>query len=239
MKRKKLAVVFLGVNGTLSTAVIENIADKTNKIDMIGFDVQTATPLPVKYYRCDLASRNSIRDAIVRIPYRQYQDIRLLICASVMNTVQLNSMTLQEDALYDNLQINLGGQLHFATAFAQKAIEAGTKARVVFVGSTAAYVGSNDIAYAAAKAGLDGAARSLSKYYGPQGITAGVVHTGIFESAMSAKVSDERKAKTVGMTHVHRVGAVKEIRKHVQYYLLDAPDFATSFITEINGGQHS
>jgi 3-oxoacyl-[acyl-carrier protein] reductase len=81
--------------------------------------------------------------------------------------------------------------------------------------------------------------RSLSKNFATKGVSAFALHTGIFESNMEATVSDDRKNYTVGMTHVKRKGTIDEIRNFVCYYLLDAPEFATSQCIDINGGQHS
>jgi NAD(P)-dependent dehydrogenase (short-subunit alcohol dehydrogenase family) len=237
---KKL-VTLLGVNGTLSEAVIRNLVDhRSDEVDLFGFDVQDSTTLPVgRYQQCDLRSRESIRAAVQAIPYGDYNDFRLLICASVMNLVSLESGVFGEDAFYESAQINLAGPAHFATAFALRCVEAKAKARVVAIGSTAAYIGSNDPAYAMAKAGLDGLVRSLSKYLAAKGVTAMAVHTGIFPSGMQAQVSDARQAKTIEGTHLKRKATVAEVEGFVTYYLLDAPDFATGMSVDINGGQHT
>ena len=245
---KKL-VVLLGVSGTLSADVIRNIAEGDHALDdihMIGFDLQKQPDAAINllwldgYYRCDLRSRRSVTAALNRIPFAQYDDVRLLICAAKMNPPTFNDdLELDVDTLYERLQINLVGQVHFATAFAMRCVKAGCKGRVVAVGSTAAHVGSSDVGYAASKAGLEGMVRSLSKYLGQKGITAFVVHTGIFESAMEREVSDARKQVTIGMTHLKRKGELSEITNFVSYYLLKAPDFATGQIVDINGGQHT
>lgn len=236
---KRTLLVLLGVNGTLSAAVIAKLARSRRKLDMLGLDVHEATSLPVtRYQKCDLRSREDINRALDAIPFGEYSDVRLLVCASVMNKFSVTAETLDEDAFYEEMQINLTGQGWFATAFAKRCIKAGVKGRIVLIGSTGAYVGSNDVSYAAAKAGLDGVVRSISKYCARDGVTAFGIHTGIFDSAMSAEVSVERQAKTLSMTHVKRKGRVSEIRDFVLFYLFRAPEFATGGITEINGGQH-
>lgn len=236
---KKDLIVMLGVNGALSSSVIKKLS-RRKSVDIIGFDVQEGTDLPVtEYHRCDLRSREDIKRALAVIDCQCYDTVRLLICASVMNRFSVTADELDEDMFYEEMLINLTGPGYFATALARRCIAHGTRARIVFVGSTGAYVGSNDASYAAAKAGLDGLSRSLSKYLAPRGVTSFVVHTGIFDSAMSAEVSAERQAKTIGMTHVKRKGTVEEIRDFVLFYLLTAPDFATGDVVEINGGQHS
>ncbi|MBZ0187858.1 MAG: SDR family oxidoreductase, partial [Candidatus Obscuribacterales bacterium] len=223
-----------------SSVINRLVSRKRNRVDIIGFDVQEETSLPVaEYHQCDLRSREDIKRALGAIACDRYHTVRLLICASVMNKFSVTAEKLDEDMFYEEMLINLTGPGYFATALARRCIAAGTRARVVFVGSTGAYVGSNDASYAAAKAGLDGLSQSLSKYLAPQGVSSFVVHTGIFDSAMSAEVSQARQAKTIGMTHIKRKGSVEEIRDFVLYYLLEAPDFATGGIVEINGGQHS
>jgi NAD(P)-dependent dehydrogenase (short-subunit alcohol dehydrogenase family) len=237
----KTLVVLLGVNGTLSSAIINDLASNhADEVDMIGFDVQPSTDLPVsQYHTCDLGSRKSIRAALAQIPYGEYKDIRLLMCAAVMNLTSLEGKSFSEAAFYKTMQIDLAGQGFFATTLARNCVKAGIKARIIAIGSTAAYIGSNDIAYSMSKAGLNGMVHSLSKYFASRGVVANAIHTGIFESAMEAQVSEARKAKTIAMTHIKRKGNLEEIRNFVQYHLLGAPDFFTGQCIDINGGQHT
>lgn len=239
---KKIAVILLGVNGTLSGAIIDAINSKhADSIDMYGFDVQPTTEHKLASYRqCDLASRESITAALATLPFGKYKDMRLLICAAKMNPSTFNeNMELDVDMLYERLQINIVGQAHFATDFAMRCVKAGVRGRVVAIGSTAAYVGSSDLAYATAKAGLDGMVRSLSKYLAQKGVVAYAVHTGIFESNMEAQVSEARKAVTIGMTHIKRKARLEEITTYVMSYLFEVPEFATGQCVDISGGQHT
>ena len=236
---KKTLVVLLGVNGALSSQLIDDIF-LLGSADMIGFDVQLSTLFRLTdYHQCDLSSRESIAAAIEKIPFRDYQDLRLVICAARMNPPTFADGEIDVARIYERLQINLVGPCHFSAEFAYRAVQAGATARVVAVGSTAAYVGSSDLPYAAAKSGLDGMVRSLSKNLGPKGVVAFSIHTGIFQSEMSSEVSEERKAVTIASTHVKREGSVKEVSDYVRYYLLEAPAFATGQCIEINGGQHT
>jgi NAD(P)-dependent dehydrogenase (short-subunit alcohol dehydrogenase family) len=239
---KKTAVILLGVNGTLSTAVINEIRrNHADDVVMFGFDVQPSSELlpATNYQKCDLRKRADIRRALDAIPYGSYSDLRLIICSAVMSPPTFQTSRFDEKTFYESSQINLIGQVHFATDFAMRCVNAGAKARVVLIGSTAAYVGSRDVGYSMSKSALDGVARSLSKNLATKGVTAIALHTGIFESNMEATVSDERKAFTVQNTHVKRKGTIDEICNFVCYYLLEAPEFATSMCVDINGGQHS
>ena len=53
---------------------------------------------------------------------------------------------------------------------------------------------AGQVNYAAAKAGLIGAARSLAREVGSRGITVDVIAPGFVDTDMTAELGDERKA---------------------------------------------
>lgn len=140
-------------------------------------------------------------------------------------------------ALRYSIEVNLSGVAHFAAGMAHRLVRAGVSGRIVIVGSAAAAVGSRDIGYGAAKAGLRGLVRSLSKAYARRGVTAIGVEPGLFESRMSAAQSRERRAEAISQNHLGRALTLEEIADSVCYAVGGAPDAMSGTVVAASGGQ--
>ena len=107
--------------------------------------------------------------------------------------------------------------------------------RVISVSSVAAVMGNRGQAnYAAAKAGVHGASRSLSLELASRGITVNVVAPGIIESPMSAQAFP--KELIAQMVPAKRAGTPEEVASLVAYLASDAAAYITGQVISINGG---
>lgn len=107
--------------------------------------------------------------------------------------------------------------------------------RIVSVSSVAAITGNRgQTNYAAAKAGLHGATRSLALELASRGITANVVAPGIIASPMAdAAFPKELVAQLVPMK---RAGTVEEVAALVRFLTSDDAGYITGQVISINGG---
>ena len=91
------------------------------------------------------------------------------------------------------LEVNLNGAFRCAKA-ALKPMLRRRSGHLVFISSySAIHPPAGQAAYAAAKAGLIGLAKSLAREVGPAGIRVNVIMPGFLETRMTASLSDARK----------------------------------------------
>jgi 3-oxoacyl-[acyl-carrier protein] reductase len=232
------ALMVLGCEGALGTAVL---ARAPKGMDVIGVDrhPRSSTLRGDRYYRCDFSERRQLQVLLDTLPIEKFAQLTLISCIGKFGEETFQAgRAFNPDVLYDSLQVNLLGVAHFVGDVLSRS-EHMSKKRLVLVGSTAAHVGSRDLGYAIAKAGLNGLVVSLSKVLAGHATTVIGVNPGVFESPMSAGVSKARTAKTVQSTHIQRGGTVEEIGNLVRYAAFEAPDYLTGAILNINGGQYT
>jgi 3-oxoacyl-[acyl-carrier protein] reductase len=106
--------------------------------------------------------------------------------------------------------------------------------RIIIVSSIAATKGSPGQAnYAAAKAGLIGAARSLALEVATRGVTVNVVLPGFIDTDMTAGLNDATLLSRVPM---RRKGRPDEVAALVEFLVRDEASYITGQAIEISGG---
>ncbi|MCK5649555.1 MAG: 3-oxoacyl-ACP reductase FabG [Gammaproteobacteria bacterium] len=107
--------------------------------------------------------------------------------------------------------------------------------RVIAISSIAGITGNRGQAnYAAAKAGLSGACKSLSLELASRGITANVVAPGIIKTAMSEDSFPAEKIRQ--MVPMQRAGEAAEVASLVSFLASDEAAYISGQVISINGG---
>lgn len=107
--------------------------------------------------------------------------------------------------------------------------------RIVSVSSVAAVAGNRgQTNYAAAKAGLHGATKSLALELAPRGITVNAVAPGIIASPMADAAFDADMVKR--MVPMKRAGRPEEVADLVAFLASDRAAYISGQIVSINGG---
>ncbi|MDE2401430.1 MAG: 3-oxoacyl-ACP reductase FabG [Burkholderiales bacterium] len=110
--------------------------------------------------------------------------------------------------------------------------------RIISVSSIAAVVGNRgQVNYAAAKAALHGASKSLSLELASRGITVNVVAPGIIEGSMAKGAFDA--AVIAQMVPMKRAGQPREVADLVAFLASDAAAYISGQVISINGGMPS
>lgn len=222
-------LIILGSEGGLGSAVrkaTQNTVDICLLFDKQGSD---------NTFLCDLENPIQIEQTVHTIDLKQAESWSVLIATGIYNG--RDGIDVSWEETQRSLEINLLGVTQFVIQLTQRLIKEEKIARFVIVTSAAAKVGSNDLPYGVAKAGLEGLIRSISKKYASLGITVLGISPGIFESSMSDAQSPERRKEAVGATHTKRPAFLTEVTAVTVYALLEAPDALTGTFLNPAGGQ--
>jgi 3-oxoacyl-[acyl-carrier protein] reductase len=133
----------------------------------------------------------------------------------------------------DVVATSLGGFSH-VTAAVVRGMIGRRSGRIVAIGSVSGQIGvAGQVNYSAAKAGLIGAAKALSKELGRFGITVNVVAPGMIESDMMPKETAERLLDGVPLG---RVGRPEEVAAAVRFLVGPDAAYITGQVLGVNGG---
>ncbi|MEV0693318.1 SDR family oxidoreductase [Streptomyces sp. NPDC050388] len=135
-----------------------------------------------------------------------------------------------------NFRLNLLTAVLLTEALKDRLAEPG--GRVLFLSSIAAYRGSGQLAYAAAKAGLHPYAHGLARKLGPHGITVNVVAPGYIEDTafFGDGLDEERRARLVAETSDGRAGRPGDVAATLHWLASPGAAHITSQIIQVNGG---
>lgn len=161
----------------------------------------------------------------------------LVNCAG---TNVLQSVVEMTDAGYDAvMDINLRAALIVAQHFAQTRIAAGGGGAIVNVTSIAGHRGFQDhLAYAASKAGLEGATRVLAKELGPHGIRVNALAPTVTLTELAAAAwSDPAKSAPMMVRHpLGRFAEAEDVARAIALLLSDDAAMITGAILPLDGG---
>jgi 3-oxoacyl-[acyl-carrier protein] reductase len=108
--------------------------------------------------------------------------------------------------------------------------------RIVTIASTAGQTGmAGQVNYAAAKAGLIGASKSLAREVAKRGVTVNVVAPGFIETDMTGDLPREQ---VLPMIPAGRLGRPEEVAAAVVFLCSDPAAYITGAVLNVNGGAY-
>ncbi|MEZ4378731.1 MAG: SDR family oxidoreductase [Gemmatimonadales bacterium] len=163
---------------------------------------------------------------------------RLDGAALLVGSILLKPAHLTRDEEFEEtLRLNLWPAFHLVKA-AGRAMAA-TGGAVALVSTAAASTGlPNHEAIAAAKAGVEGLARSAAATYAPRGIRVNVVAPGLVEAKMSARLFASAPAReaSLAMHPLGRLGQPEDVASAVCWLLDPEQSWVTGQVIGVDGG---
>ena len=134
---------------------------------------------------------------------------------------------------------NLTAAANLSYCASQKMI-AGDGGRIVNVSSRGAFRGEPLMPwYGASKAGMNAMGQSMAQALGPKGVYVFTVAPGFIETEMAAKVLSSPEGDSIRQqSSIGRVAQPQEVGQIVAYLAMEAPEFMTGCIVDINGASY-
>lgn len=221
-----------GGNRGIGAATARRLAADGHQVIIGSRSGQAPEGLPA--VRLDVADPESIASAIAGIE-ADYGTVRTLVANAGMTRDGL-LMRMSDSDLDDVIATNLTGAIRCARGVLRGMLKA-REGRIIFISSVVWAAGSaGQVNYAAAKAGLVGAARSLAREVGSRGITVNVIAPGFIETDMTAALDEARRAEISAAIPLGRYGSSDEIAAMVSF--LAGPDagYITGGVLPVDGG---
>lgn len=149
------------------------------------------------------------------------------------------AVTFPLDAWQRVIQVNLTAPFLLSQEIGRRQIAAGRPGNHVFVASLTSVLGLPDlVAYNAAKSGLMGVVRALSREWANQGIRVNGISPGYVETAMTKDLfaDPERRQKLLDRIPTGRFGTPEELAAPTVFLASDASAYMTGQLLIIDGG---
>ena len=182
----------------------------------------------------DVSRPDSIADACAQVQHEHGPIQTLVANAGITADSLLLRMTDEDiDAV---LATNLAGAIRLSRAVLRDMVRA-KQGRIMFIGSVVWALGSaGQVNYAAAKAGLVGAARSLAREVGSRGITVNVVAPGFVETDMTAVLDEQQRTAIRDSIPLGRYAQPKDVAEVVGFLAGPHGGYITGAVIPVDGG---
>ena len=153
-------------------------------------------------------------------------------------TKQINIENLSADTWKNLIEVNLSGAFYASRAASKYMLSQGS-GRIIFIGSAGAITGGGgSAAYSAAKAGINGLVRALSKELAPKGITVNAILPALIETDLlrDREPDPQKRNKFIERIPLGRFGTPEDVGNLVVFLASEKAGFITGQHIIIDGG---
>ncbi|HEY4015007.1 MAG TPA: 3-oxoacyl-ACP reductase FabG [Polyangiaceae bacterium] len=215
-------VVVNYVNGEAAAReVAAGIESRGGKADVARFDVADSVAV----------------DAAVDDVVKKHGKIDILVANAGISIDGL-LLRLKDQDLEKLWATNVRGSIACARAASRTMMRA-RWGRIVFMSSVVGELGNvGQTAYAATKAAVIGAAKSIAREYASRNVTANVVAPGYIDTDMTSSMSAEHKEQLVKVVPLGRTGAAKDVAAACAFLASEDAGYITGQVLRVNGGMY-
>jgi NAD(P)-dependent dehydrogenase (short-subunit alcohol dehydrogenase family) len=226
-------VIVIGGAGGVGKALIERLGSGCEVV-VASRDASQHQGLGSESFQCDARNISDV-DALVKEATQRHGAVRGLV--NLAGSILLKPAHLiSEDEWNDTIATNLTTAFATVRAAGKHMKEGGS---VVLVSTVAAGTGlPNHEAIAAAKAGIEGLARSAAATYAGRGLRFNVVAPGLVDTPLAERITkSERTLEHSRKMHpLGRIGVPGDIAEAINFLLGPESDWITGQVLGIDGG---
>ncbi len=201
--------------------VAQGIAEKGGKAEISGFDV------------ADSKAVDAAVDALVKA----HGKVDILVANAGISIDGL-LLRLKDEDLEKLFATNVRGAIACARACSRSMMKA-RWGRIVFMSSVVGEMGNvGQTAYAASKAAVIGAAKSIAREYASRSLTVNVVAPGFIDTDMTSTMTPEMKEQLAKIIPLGRTGGARDIAAACAYLASDEAGYVTGQVLRVNGGMY-
>jgi 3-oxoacyl-[acyl-carrier protein] reductase len=206
---------------TAARDVVGAVAAKGGKADVVAFDVS------------DSKAVDSAIDGIVK----GFGKIDILIANA---GIAIDGLLLRlRDEDFERLwALNVRGAIACARA-ASRSMMRSRWGRIVFMSSVVGEMGNvGQTGYAATKAALLGAAKSIAREYASRNVTVNAIAPGYIDTDMTASMTPEQKDLLTRIVPLGRTGTAPDVAAACVYLASEEAGYVTGQVLRVNGGMY-
>ncbi|MEU0544991.1 3-oxoacyl-ACP reductase FabG1 [Nocardia sp. NPDC005978] len=233
MSNTSRSVLVTGGNRGIGLAVAQRLLADGHKVAVTHRG--SGAPEGLLAVKCDVTDAASVDAAFAEVEAKQGPvEVVVANAGIVENTL---FMRMSEEAFTNVIDANLTGAWRVAQR-ANRNMLKGRWGRVIFLGSVVGQIGApGQVNYAAAKSGLVGMARAITREVGKRNITANVVAPGLIDTDMTREdMTPEMREKALEFIPAGRIGQAEDVAGVISFLASDDASYISGAIIPVDGG---
>lgn len=231
----ELGLAFItGGNRGIGAATAQVLAAAGHRVVIGSRSGERSATSGVSNVQIDVSDPESIERAITEVEVN-YGPIEILVANAGITRDSL-LMRMSDQDIDDTINTNLNGSIRLARRVLRPMIKA-KNGRIIFMSSVVGLFGSaGQVNYSASKAGLVGAARSLTREVGGRGITINVVAPGFIDTDMTAALDESTRKAILATIPAGRYGDPSEVAHVVKFLVSQEGSYISGAVIPVDGG---